>query len=385
MKINTIKNILILSIFLLISCREEYYPDLDNYENALVVEGMITAEPGPYLIKLSMSSLITKVEFTPFSNAEVKIFDNLGNNETLTETSAGEYYTSDNGFQSVVGRKYKIQIITPDDKMYSSDFEELLAPVGIDSLYAKVETKESIFHDYDLQGLQFYIDSELVSQDTTFLMYRLESTYKFNSSFIIVYSFDGVRKPVYNTDTLFTCWKTENLQEIYLSNTIDLTEARIFNFPINYVSTEDRSLSIKYSLLVKQMCISKKAYDYWYSVDELNAEQGTFYSSLPYQIRGNIFNENDENELVLGYFMATGISEKRIFIERPILDFHYIQCIITPNLYEAWGMVHWLPPSFWPLFATIDFSNGRIALPHQNCVNCTKKGGYLNKPEFWID
>ena len=385
MKISTIRNILILSIFLPISCREEYYPDLDNYEDALVVEGMITNEAGPYLIKLSMSSYITSAKFTPLSNAVVKIFDNLGNNEILTETSPGEYYTSVNGFQSVVGRKYKIQIVTPNDKTYSSDFEELLAPVGIDSLYANVETKESIFHYYDLQGLQFYIDSELASKDTNFLMYRLESTYKFNSSFIIVYSFDGVRKPMYNTDTLFTCWKTENLPKIYLSNTIGLSEPRIFNFPINYVSTEDRELSIKYSLLVKQMTITEKAYDFWHSIDELNAEQGALYSSLPYQIRGNISNENNESELVLGYFMATGISEKRIFVERPILDFHYVQCIITPNMYEAWGWVAYTDPRTWPVFATIDNSNGKIALPHQNCVNCTKKGGYLNKPEFWID
>ncbi len=68
----------ILLIFLIQSCREEYYPEIDKYENILVVDGMITNEPGPYEIRLSQSSPINRPELIPFGDAQVIVVDNSG-------------------------------------------------------------------------------------------------------------------------------------------------------------------------------------------------------------------------------------------------------------------------------------------------------------------
>ena len=385
MKTKFIRNILILCVLFGTSCVEKYTPEIVKYENVLVVDGMITAEPGPYTIKLSTSSEISKAEYNPYPKAEVIIYDDLGNSEILTENNPGEYKTTTDGFRGVVGRKYKIQINTLDNKIYFSDFEKLIASVEIDSVYANIESKGSSYHPYDLIGLQFYLDTELSTTDTNYYLWKLESTYKFNSSFLISYIYDKYHlTALENRDTLFTCWKTDILPEIIISNTVNLTEPKITNFPLNYVSTEDRDLSIKYSLLVKQFTITEKAYNFWNKVEEINSDQGSLFSVLPYQIRGNMYCENDSEEPVLGYFMAAGISEKRIFVDRPELAFHYWQCYLTRADFERYGYIRWTPSCTWPLYV-VTSQNGYRALPHQDCVDCTRKGGYVNKPEFWTE
>lgn len=59
------KGIIILILPLMVSnaCRDEFMPDVDKYDNLLVVDGMITNEPGPYKIKISRTSNVNKPDF----------------------------------------------------------------------------------------------------------------------------------------------------------------------------------------------------------------------------------------------------------------------------------------------------------------------------------
>ena len=89
---NKLINILLaVSMVVLGACREEFWPDLTKYENLIVVDGLITNDPGPYEVKLSFSTAVQNPEFNPFSGAQVVIMDNEGTSKTLTETSPGIY------------------------------------------------------------------------------------------------------------------------------------------------------------------------------------------------------------------------------------------------------------------------------------------------------
>ena len=68
------------------SCIDEYWPELDKYENLLVVDGYISNEPGPYEVKLSLSSKVDQLTTNPVPNATVIIMDDQGVSEVLTET-----------------------------------------------------------------------------------------------------------------------------------------------------------------------------------------------------------------------------------------------------------------------------------------------------------
>ena len=387
----SLNTVLIFSgILLLNSCVERYWPDVGTkYEKLLVVDGMISNQPGPCFIQLSYSSLLRYDEVEPVQGCEVIISDNTGNLETLFEFEPGVYKTSNPDVQGIVGRQYKLVIYTPDEKIYESPFQELKEAVRIDTVYAHLEKRHSPETTYDLAGFQFYVSSEIAPEDTNYFFWKLEQTYEYNANYTANQMFDGqyhhVTYPAFN----YTCWKTESITKIFTYNTSRLSEARIQDLPLHYVTTETKELSKKYSVLVKQLTLSKEAYNYWNSLQEQIEGQGSLYDKQPYQIRGNMVNVNDPNEAVLGYFFAAGSDEKRIFVDRPTgVHFHFSTTCgyVTEGLRNALYQAR----SQWPVYLMRIYSEGgspgALALPNnQSCVDCRKSGGSVMKPAFWED
>src|SRR5579871_6826591 len=83
-----------LLIFLVAACIEPYNITSD-FEPSIVVQGMITDQPGPYLISISQTSPVdAQGEGTnPLSGANVKITDSNGYSEVLVEKTIGNFYT----------------------------------------------------------------------------------------------------------------------------------------------------------------------------------------------------------------------------------------------------------------------------------------------------
>jgi hypothetical protein len=192
--------------------------------------------------------------------------------------------------------------------------------------------------------------------------------------------------PFTPSDSLFTCYKTRKVPGIFIYTTEKLTEPRITKFPLHSVTTETRELSIRYSLLVKQLSITQKAYQFWYKIQSMDEEQGELHSRQPYQVKGNVSNSKNSNEVVLGYFMAAGISKKRIFLNRPTgVDWYYPD---SCNLRPIDQNLLYINIEKWPLFFPAKYIGPAQApawVDYQWCVDCTKLDGVLEKPEFWYD
>ncbi|MBI9033667.1 MAG: DUF4249 domain-containing protein [Bacteroidales bacterium] len=376
-----IKQIILLLILIVSnSCIEKYTPELEKYENLLVIDGMITNETGPYTIQLSTSSELYLPKNIPHTGAKITLSDNQGNTDILTEIEDGKYISSESGIQGVVGRKYKIEIITREGTSFESGFEELKVPSNIKQVYAEIETKQLINEPQLLEGYQFYIDTEKSMSPDNYYLWKLYETYKFNSDFKIYYVFEGRLKPVYNTDTLYTCWKTNDIKDIFTYSTSGLDQTGISNIPLNYVSTNTKRLTQKYSLLTEQLTITKQAFDYWSSLKKQNSDQGNLYAQQPYQIKGNIKNTENPDEPVLGYFMAASVVKNRIFVDPPEgVFFHLGEC--TPDD-DIMMVLYSTPASDWPIYLTM-MPGGGIAYAAQSCLDCTNTGGELDKPDFW--
>ncbi len=370
----------------LISCREKYWPELDKYEEVLVVDGLITNEPGPYTIKLSLSVPMDSAELIPYPDCKLVISDEGGNSENLTETEPGVYMTSPDGLQGAIGRKYQLQIITPNGNTYESPYEELRTPVGIDSVYGIIEYRQDENFTNDLVGYQFYLDTEMAEQDSNFFLWRADATYHYQSDFTIRWYYDGALNWFHGPDSLYNCWKSYRVGRIFTGSTQSLNIPQINGYALNYVNTETRQLSVKYSLFVRQFTISEGAYKFWNGLAGQNSEQNSLFLSQPYQISGNVHNVVDNTEPVLGYFMVAGISEKRIFVDRPLnsIPFHYAICELDNGDFHSYAQLSMADPVFYPIYA-IETPGGRRAVPAQECVDCRLKGGTITKPEFWID
>lgn len=379
------------ALMFMTSCVEEYWPELGaKYEEVLVVDGQINDKPGPYQVVLSLSTKVEQPFFVPLTGAQVTVNDNLGNIEYLNEVEEGVYQTSNLDFTGIVGRSYQLKIITENGKQYESNFEELKLSTGIDSVYAKIEYNYSDELGFDLPGYQFYITTHAAESDSSYFLWQLERTFKFNSNHTLKFIFDGTYHTANKYDSLYTCWATGNVNGIFTYSTENLAEPNIQNFPLHFVSTENKDLSVRYSLLVKQLSITKKAYEFWNSISSLEVGQGSLFTSQPYQISGNIKSTNDDKEPVLGYFLVGGLSEKRIFVERPVgVNFYYPKecALITEDLYRMLLFMR----SYWPvLLTTIVNEAGGLtrALPlDQSCIDCQQAlpGSSLDPPEFWVE
>ena len=374
--------------FLLSSCEEEFMPDLGNkYESLLVVDGLITNNPGPYIIKLSLTTSVENPVYIPLKNCELKISDDAGNEETLTETGEGVYSTKPGGIVGTIGRSYKLTIHRPDGRTYESDFDELLPPIAIDTIYPLIEYKPNDNFPFPVPGYQFYISSLPANNQDHYLRWEMEQTFEYNVDFRIYYYYDGELHDFPDHDSLQYCWKTNQVRSIFTTTTSGLSESSIQNYPLHYIAFDNRIFSIKYSLLVYQLTISEASYNFWRDVKEQNTEGGTLYTHLPYQIRGNVYNTGDKSEPVAGYFQVAGEDAVRIFVDRPpaTVPMYYTFCELTEADYHEYGnMFRFHDPKDWPKYVTVDANGGR-AVPNKLCSDCRELGGTIVKPYYWED
>lgn len=372
-----IKYTLILLILLLTGCRESFMPAYDDYRSALVVEGMITNQPGPYTVKLSKTQPVGEDELVPYSGCSVQLREKNGETETLTELDSGIYCSTENGIQGEVGKAYRITITTPQGNSYQSDFEKIRTPTPIDSVYAETEYHKSNIYPEGLPGYQFYIDTKRAPNDSTYIYWKMIETYEYTSDFKISAVYRNFRFEPFPSDSLYRCYKTQPVKNIFTTNTSGLDAARVERQPLHFVGTDNRKLMCRYSLLVKQLTISEACYRYWENLNEQLSEEDFLFGKQPYQIEGNIYNPDNPQEVVRGYFLVGGVDQKRTFLDPPRVDFVYPSCALDFEI----GRVSYLPPIVWPIY--LKEVGGQYGKANKECFDCRLRGGTLDKPIFW--
>lgn len=378
-----IKNSFII-LYLLVaitSCVDNYWPKVDKYEGLLVVDGLLTNGNDTITVKLSTTSSINDIEYIPISGSEVYITDENQWETHLSETEPGTYIVLDSSFSGQVGSSYQLHVNLPNGKNYISDTCILLPPSPIDSIYGLVESFEVENDIRGLHGIQFYVDFHNDQPDKYNLLWRLSGTYKYEATMDIDYTYEGSFIPYPDPDSLRTCWRTTQINDIIIFTNKYLDGNAVTRFPLAYISTETKKLSIRYSLLVNQLSVSEDAFDFWNSLKEQNIDQGNLYSQQPIQIKGNMHNLENSDEPVLGYFTVAGISKKRIYVNRPPVPFYYNIC--TPDF--DLRFIAFMPVSTWPIYIDDIMFLGYAMGPSNDCFDCRLEGGSLKPPPFWVN
>jgi hypothetical protein len=363
-------------MMLVVSCIDPYYPRINDYVDLPVIEGMITDGPGPYTIRITHSTAIQNMAIKPITGAQVTISDDMGVSEVLSETEPGIYMTSPSGIRGQIGRSYQVTVET-GGKKFQSQPELIAEPAGIDTIFTRPE-KHSVTDGY-VDGLQFYVNTEPISDTHTNLLWSITETYRFRSEYKLDWIYYGVDSIVKNhSDSGMVCWRTDRETGIFTWSASNLTEPSLKNFPLQFIDVLTNKLSERYSMLLTQYTISEPAYNYWSEIQKLYEETGSLYTRQPYQVKGNISNTEEPETLVLGYFIAASTKTKRVYIDRPPFVFNYEVCSPVINLYQNTNP---LQLSF-PLYS-MELSTGEQAFASLSCFDCRLKGGTMEKPDFW--
>lgn len=306
----------LLPVFLFQACVEPYEIEEDTYNDYLVFEGTITDELKQQEIFLSRTYRLQENEPIPERNANVKVTD--GQNEYLFVEAVAGHYISLNEFRAVPGVNYSLEILTANGTYYNST--PTAAPTGneIDDLYA-----ERIQLDGE-DGVAIFIDNSGPSETSRFYKYEYEETYKIVSRIsanIDLVVEDGeiilvCGKPREET----ICYNTVESDNIVLTNSASYSQNTVERLMLRFIGREDPVLSHRYSMLVKQYALTREAYTFFSTLQELSGSENIFSQNQPGFINGNVFSPEDSQDKVIGYFNVASVSSKRMFFD--FLDFY---------------------------------------------------------------
>ncbi len=381
------RKILVLAVSVLLTgCIEEFVPKIEETQNALVVNGTITDQEGYQYVEISRTSSYSKPTHLPERDCIIEVSDSMGNSFRYDEYSSGKYRCYIEQQYLAVGNMYKLNIKIRNGKEYASDYETILPCPPVKDLYyevQKVETRDPYLTYY---GIQFFVDVDGIGTTDNYFRWKMEETWEYHAQHLITHYYDNGMIDAYSyTDNIWECWGTRPVPMVFTKSTTDLNENNLRKVPLNYVSNQTERLKIRYSLLVKQYSLSRKAFNYWNELKLQSQETGGLYEGQPVTISGNIYNSSDSDEIVLGYFDASAVQEKRILVENTF-DFWIFNStclydtLTVGQLVERFGA----NPAEPILLHIIPVGNEiRYGYTHQPCFDCTLDFGTNTKPDFW--
>ena len=131
------KNILLLLSFLtlaLTGCEQVIDYELDEGTPKIVIEGLVTNQPGPYTVRVSKTlGYLQNGKIPGITDAEVTISDDKGHSEVLVAKGEGIYQTKD--LIGIIGNTYFLKVKVNGQEYTSQSY---LKPVtSLDSVNFK--------------------------------------------------------------------------------------------------------------------------------------------------------------------------------------------------------------------------------------------------------
>lgn len=404
----------ILSFLILVaaaSCIDPYTPNIKGYKSLMVIEGLITNENSSYSIKLCRTTNQGNSVPQKVTDATIYISDSDGLKIQLQNYGNGYYKTDSTTFTGIVGKEYTLQITTTDGREYKSEPCKMFPVPEIDSVYYEKGEEISGSFGENLKGIKIYLNSGSAAGMNKYFRWTYDEAWKFllpspqryTCTIINDTSLSFEEVPVVKE----TCWKINKSGDILTNSVLTDQADNIDRQEIEFIapSKSDR-LTQQYSILIKQYSVSEKEFDFWNNLKKVSDTGGDIFDSQPYSVISNIHNVNDADEMVLGYFEVSAVSQKRIYITAHELDAlglpHYksdcVEISRSPDDYPTGGIMT-RPPTFIEIYTGFMFSgdftfvapildsNGgllKLVFAPDICSVC-EYSGVSTKPDFWVD
>ncbi|TCC90161.1 DUF4249 domain-containing protein [Pedobacter frigiditerrae] len=369
----------IVALLLLLSgCKENFNPVVAPINtNILVVEGMINAGADSTIINLSRTVLVSEKTTTkPEIGATLTVESESNQAYPLSEltTKKGTYGSLPLNLDP--SKKYRLRIRTANGTIYLSDFVETKVSPVIDL----------VGYDADVtKGLQIYVNTKDQTNKSRYYRWEYEETWIFYSAYQSLLMWDG--KDVVgrsSANSIYQCWGNTKSSTIVLGSSVKLDKDVIFKQPIILNPSTSEKFTEKYSILVKQYTLTKEAYDFWQNLKKNTESLGSIFDAQPSQLTGNIHNQANPLEPVIGFISAGTIQKQRIYITKGELPGFTKPLNADCNA----AVVEPTTPLDFPLYfqsgftVPIAFVGTGVLASSKECVDCTLRGTN-KKPAFW--
>ncbi|MDH3732037.1 MAG: DUF4249 domain-containing protein [Gemmatimonadota bacterium] len=261
------------------ACERIIDVELDEGPTRLVVEGrieLVKENPtGDQAIRLTTTDeFFSNAPTPPATGAAVVVTDDQGGVFPLAETSPGTYTTA--SLPAAIGRTYSISIDWEGDTYTASATAGAVPP--IDRLYFVFEEETLIT---EIEGYRSTIDFIDPSGVENFYLWEQ-----------IV---DGRNELLPDPGNAFNLISKD---EFYDGQAV-----------LAYQPNDEVAIELGQRVEIRQVALSRAAYDYYLALFEQNAlGSGDPFSIPPANIRGNVRNETTPDRRALGYFEAAEVS-----------------------------------------------------------------------------
>ncbi|MEB2776823.1 DUF4249 domain-containing protein [Algoriphagus sp. D3-2-R+10] len=383
-------NRLVLIIFFCIlfisGCREPFNPVIEPADlSVLVVEGYLDTEGLPSKLKLSYTRNIqTDDSFLPsVPSADVYLRSESGEEYPLTDMGSGEFEFA---YDIPEDQNYRLYISTNEGKTYTSDLiKPILTPEIIDVGFVKNEL-----------GVEVYLTTKGDENADDFL-WTFEETYAFRPKIPSSFKYDEelqdvvIRRPEERTDM---CYRGDVSADLILETSSRFEDQFVFRQSITQILHDDERLSVRYSILISQKALDKKASEFWEILRKNTNDLGSIFSPLPSNIRGNIMNDQNPDAPVVGFVSLGTVKQRRLFIGvREVLPWTaiepaYFNCfvetdtVLIANYGQSFGSGGFIPVV--PIVPEGAYSPIGYRGAIRRCSDCTLRGTNV-KPDFWED
>lgn len=376
-------------IILLTMCSSPLEEDAFDYEQVLVVEGVLTDQPDTHWVKLSWSAPVGDAQRSEVEDAVVWVEDGAGSCYDYFESNPG-LYASEVIYQAEEGETYQLLVQTNEGRRFASTPSGWIKSPPIDSIYDRYLSIAPTNVDTEEPGIQLLLDSHDETGEANYFRYEWEEAYKIeaplSSDFIYDPALDSI---IPRVNPIHICYAEDASTGLLLATSIGSTSNVLREVPLRYLPSGSEELQTRYSILVRQYVVSQEAYGFYRKFNELIEGSGSLFDKQVGAVIGNMYATEDPNEIVLGYFEVSGVSDRRVYFD--LEDFDNFQEIRNTQPTQC-NTSNWIVPSadetdfylvnqrgFWEIM-----EDDPLKVVPKECASCLDKGS-VQPPDFWIE
>jgi hypothetical protein len=359
------------------SCVDPFSISTPDNPPTITVDGLLSTDLGPHSVRITRTDKYGSVfegAITTVNDANVAIRDNEGNVTFLEEfvqdsatfffngmgtfvtregivfpqgswvtyfvgRKTGIYRTPIN-FRAEVGKTYTLQILLLNGESYSSEPQKVLPVAPIEDVSILTYTRPSANPLEQSSGATIQTKFTDPADETNFYFWRVANP---------VYTF------ITDLEGASCCDVCFRYDDAAITNTFAIQDDTGFNgitTNLPTISIGDDGFRFKDRLRVdfNQYSTVAAGHRYLRLIKQQLDLKGSVFDPLPANIRGNMFNVNDPNKQVLGYFFVSDVSTRTVYIRNSDLTFTQTPGVVLGDCREAKGFSRRLTttaPSNW--------------------------------------
>lgn len=332
---------LVVALFIVLyfqGCLKQVDAEFDLQPDIIFIDAYALTETGTSSVTINKTIFENQNTYkvVNVSNAIVKIENtNTGEVVEFIEDISGTYGCPID-FAASSGEEWKLYVELEDGKIIESKPQIVTSPISIDNVRSEYSPEVEFNAQFNklVPGHRLSIDWQDPAGEENFYLWKYRA---YEPLFVCKTCKNGILRngeciptglnwgpPYYSYVCLPDCWQINYGKELSVFDDRLEDGAMIIDREIAILPFLRRPDIL---VEIQQLSLNKSAYDYFKVVNSQASESGGLNAPPPAPLLGNLFNPNDDTDLILGHFTAAGISTKRVFIER-------YQIVESPLTYE---------------------------------------------------